>query len=238
MTPPRTMRHKCRSFSSLILYPFFISRTCSYFFRVPFTVSRKYHLRKSMQKGDMRSTPGMSTLMKSTNPISCDSALPMMMLGGSPISVAVPPMLLNSVSERRNGSGSISSCWHMRTVTGARSRTVVTLSRKADSTAVSEQRIAISANVFPRDSPTRLKVATSNTPVDASFPTRIIIPKSSASAPSSMNSTTRTRSGVLSTSSSRPNITNDPAIAASMRWITSAAMRANTTSSTTSAIHG
>ena len=62
--------------------------------------------------------------------------LAMMMFGGSPISVEVPPMLLAITSAIRNGTGEVPSRSQMSSVTGATSSTVVTLSRNAESTAV------------------------------------------------------------------------------------------------------
>ncbi|OPZ90872.1 MAG: hypothetical protein BWY73_01228 [candidate division TA06 bacterium ADurb.Bin417] len=64
------------------------------------------------------------------------AALPIMMLGGSPIRVAVPPMLEAMASAIRKGIGSSSSESAIRMVTGAMSSTVVTLSRKAEIRAV------------------------------------------------------------------------------------------------------
>ena len=45
--------------------------------------------------------------------------LPMMMLGGSPMSVAVPPMLLAITSAIKNGTGGTPSRSHSSKVTGA-----------------------------------------------------------------------------------------------------------------------
>ena len=58
------------------------------------------------------------------------------MFGGSPISVAVPPMLEATISITISGTGSTSSASASRNVIGTTSRIVVTLSRNADSTAV------------------------------------------------------------------------------------------------------
>ena len=60
----------------------------------------------------------------------------MMMLGGSPIKVAVPPMFDANASAIRNGAALIASRSHTSSVTGAISNTVVTLSSKADANAV------------------------------------------------------------------------------------------------------
>ena len=60
----------------------------------------------------------------------------MMMLGGSPTSVAVPPMLDAKTSATSNGTGDTPIRSASSTVTGAISSTVVTLSRSADAIAV------------------------------------------------------------------------------------------------------
>ena len=73
----------------------------------------------------------------------------MMMLGGSPIRVAVPPMLEAITSAIRNGTGGASMRSHSSSVTGATSRTVVTLSSRAEATAVSTISITMIANGRP-----------------------------------------------------------------------------------------
>ena len=55
--------------------------------------------------------------------------LPMMMLGGSPMSVDIPPMLEARMSEMRYGADGRSSRRQTDSVTGATSSTQVTLSR-------------------------------------------------------------------------------------------------------------
>ena len=60
----------------------------------------------------------------------------MMIFGGSPISVAVPPMFEAMISMITSGIGSMSSASASRNVIGTTSSTVVRLSRNADSTAV------------------------------------------------------------------------------------------------------
>lgn len=62
--------------------------------------------------------------------------LAMMMLGGSPINVAVPPMFDANASAIKNGAGPMASRSQTSSVTGAISNTVVTLSNKADANAV------------------------------------------------------------------------------------------------------
>ncbi|CCZ30545.1 putative uncharacterized protein [Proteobacteria bacterium CAG:495] len=58
------------------------------------------------------------------------------MLGGSPIKVAVPPMLEAKISIKRYGYGLMPSFLVIWNVTGTISKTVVTLSRKPENTAV------------------------------------------------------------------------------------------------------
>ena len=61
---------------------------------------------------------------------------PMIRFGGSPIRVAVPPMLEARVSAMMNGTGETFICEATTKVTGMTSRTVVTLSRNAERIAV------------------------------------------------------------------------------------------------------
>ena len=62
--------------------------------------------------------------------------LAMMMFGGSPMRVAVPPMLEAMTSAIRNGTGGTPSRSQTSSVTGAISSTVVTLSSSAEAKAV------------------------------------------------------------------------------------------------------
>src|SRR5215467_10678467 len=64
------------------------------------------------------------------------AAEPIMMLGGSPIKVAVPPMFEAKICEKRYGYGLTLSSWVISIVTGTVSSTVVTLSRNAEKNAV------------------------------------------------------------------------------------------------------
>ncbi len=68
----------------------------------------------------------------------------MMMFGGSPTRVAVPPMFEAITSAMRYGAARSPSRSHTRNVTGAMSRTVVTLSSNADAPAVITHSITIS----------------------------------------------------------------------------------------------
>ena len=76
----------------------------------------------------------------------------MMMLGGSPIRVAVPPMFEAITSMITSGRGSMSSASASRNVIGTISRMVVRLSRNADSTAVVTESATTMASGCPRDS--------------------------------------------------------------------------------------
>ena len=134
--------------------------------------------------------------------------LPMMMLGGSPIRVAVPPMLETMASAIRYGTGRCPSRLQTSRVTGAISSTVVTLSSSAEATAV-----------------TMVSITTySKTPVCLVTETITIIPKSKKmtfqSTPVSTSwkpvSTSITRSAI---------ITATPPITAAIRWIFSVAIR-------------
>ena len=59
-----------------------------------------------------------------------------MMLGGSPMRVAVPPMFEAMIWVMKKGMGLIFSMFVMASVMGPISSTVVTLSKKADKIAV------------------------------------------------------------------------------------------------------
>ena len=67
------------------------------------------------------------------------TALPIMMFGGSPMSVAVPPMFDARICEMRYGFTSTLSCAVMENVMGTVRSTVVTLSRRAEQTIVSAE---------------------------------------------------------------------------------------------------
>ena len=104
--------------------------------------------------------------------------LAMMMLGGSPTNVAVPPMFDANASAIRNGAALIARRSHTNSVTGAMSNTVVTLSSRADATAVTSTSRIMTRSGEPR---ARLadQIATySNTPVWRSTLTMIIMPNS------------------------------------------------------------
>ena len=74
-------------------------------------------------------TTGVRLFTKSINVK--PAALPIIIFGGSPISVAVPPMFDAKTSVKRNGIGSMSRVLVIAKVIGITRITVVTLSRKA-----------------------------------------------------------------------------------------------------------
>src|SRR5512137_2708583 len=88
-----------------------------------------------------------------------------MMFGGSPMRVAVPPMLEAIASVMRNGTTSSSRAWQMSIVTGAMRSTVVTLSRNADTTAVTVEKIAMIMKGCPFATLALLMAMYSKTPV-------------------------------------------------------------------------
>ena len=64
----------------------------------------------------------------------------MIMFGGSPIRVAVPPILDAKISVIKYGNGLTPNLSATKKVTGTTSITVVTLSKNADATAVNKAR--------------------------------------------------------------------------------------------------
>ena len=104
--------------------------------------------------------------------------LAMMMFGGSPTKVEVPPMLEANTSAIKKGAGLISSRSQTSRVTGAINKIVVTLSSRAEAAAVTRtSRIMIrSGEPFAR---LAAQIATySKTPVCLSTLTMIIMPSS------------------------------------------------------------
>ena len=76
---------------------------------------------------------------------SSPTALPIMMFGGSPMSVAVPPMLEARICDMRYGMTSTLSCEVMLNVIGTVRSTVVTLSSSAEQTIVIDESTTSSA---------------------------------------------------------------------------------------------
>ena len=83
-------------------------------------------------------TTGPSATRKSINPNPV--ALPIIMFGGSPISVAVPPIFAIKISGTKKGIGFSSRVSVITKVTGTINKTVVTLSSSAEAKAVITQK--------------------------------------------------------------------------------------------------
>ena len=140
---------------------------------------------------------------------SMSACVAMRMFGGSPISVAVPPMFEASASAISSGAARTSSVRATTSVTGASSTTVVTLSRKAEATAVMAQRINSTRTGLPRATFTVRIASHWKTPVLASVFAIIIMPASRKITSSEMASKARS---VVSTL--KPIIAMPPASAA------------------------
>ena len=111
---------------------------------------------------------------------------PIMMFGGSPISVAVPPMFEAKICVSRNGTGLMPRMPAIEIAIGPTSRTVVTLSRNALSTAV---RIMNSSMIFhglPFAIFADLIAIYSNRPEFRTTATNSIMPTSTPIVPKSM----------------------------------------------------
>ena len=140
-----------------------------------------------MRRGNSRGNNAMNTAMMMTTTGATwirkslklrPARLPMRMLGGSPIKVAVPPMFDANASAIKNGAAPISSRSHTSSVTGATSSTVVTLSSNADANAVTS-----TSRIMMRSGEPRARLAAqiatySKTPVCRSTLTMTIIPNS------------------------------------------------------------
>ena len=150
--------------------------------------------------------------------------LAMMMFGGSPMSVAVPPMLEAKTSASRKGTGGTPRRWQTSSVTGATSSTVVTLSSTAEATAVITMRVTITRNGRARARFTAQMARYSNTPVRCMTPTMIIMPRSrkTTSQSTPVSGLWKASSNVTTPAAS---ISPAPARATLTRWTFSEAIR-------------
>ncbi len=125
----------------------------------------------------MTITTGAMWTRKSLN-VNPPARLPMMMLGGSPIRVAAPPMLEASTSAMRNGCAAISRRSQMTSVTGATSMMIVTLSSTGEATAVITMSMTMSRKKgLPRARFFAAQIARkSKMPVCFTTPTMTIMP--------------------------------------------------------------
>ncbi len=101
---------------------------------------------------------------------------PMMMLGGSPTRVAVPPMLEANTSAISIGMGLISSRSHTSRVTGAISSTETTFGSRAEARAMTNVSMIMIRSGFPLARLAAQIAPNSKTPVWRRILTMIIIP--------------------------------------------------------------
>ncbi len=106
---------------------------------------------------------------------------PIRMLGGSPMSVAVPPMFDAITMGSRNAIGGIASCSAICIAIGVTKITVVTLSASADRPPVNHVTSRITVRGSPRVPFISRATAQVNTPVDLRTPTTAIIDASRSS---------------------------------------------------------
>ena len=103
------------------------------------------------------------------------AALPIMMFGGSPMSVAVPPIFEAKISATRNGTAGMPSFLEIAKVIGITRITVVTLSKNALTTAVKTARVGSISMGIPCVSRNSLAAAKLKIPLRAATETIIII---------------------------------------------------------------
>ena len=100
----------------------------------------------------------------------------MMIFGGSPIKVAVPPILEAKTSVIKNGTGSVSNSFAITKVIGIIRTTVVTLSKNADATAVNAAKAKRTVFGCPLVAFNKFKAIHLKTPLRLAIFTIIIIP--------------------------------------------------------------
>ena len=179
-----------------------------------------------MHTAIIMTTAGPLYMRKSKN--DKPAAEPIMMLGGSPISVAVPPTLDAMISVMKKGMGLMLSMRQTVNVTGPMSSTVVTLSKKAERTAVINENRIMMIHGLPFASFVDLMARYSKMPEYFTTATNIIMPTSTPSVLKSMCSMPVSKL----TMPSRMR-TTAPASAAVARWTFSETTRAITTTNTT-----
>lgn len=124
---------------------------------------------------------------KSTKPrFACH---PMMIFGGSPMSVAAPPTFDARIIGSRSDLAGTCIIFAIDRATGVMRIIVVTLSRRADTTAVTRIKSTSSFFLFPAESRNICSANHSKTPVSESTQTMIIIPVSRAMTPVSTECT-------------------------------------------------
>jgi hypothetical protein len=104
------------------------------------------------------------------------AALPISILGGSPIKVAVPPILADITPAIRKGKGLFPKVSAISMAMGMIKRTVVTLSRRAERTAVAIERVIKISQALPRANLAAFMATYWKRPVLLVMVTMIIIP--------------------------------------------------------------
>ena len=185
--------------SSLMMCRFAVSSTCSF---LPYMNFISTITATSMISAG---TPSFTRNSMKSNPV----ALPIIILGGSPISVPVPPMFDASAWVIRYGTGSTFSMLVIVSVIS----TVVTLSSMAEKNAVMTMKAIIILHGSPFASLAALIATYSKSPDFLTTPTNIIIPSSTPRVLKSICSMALSRLITLVKSS-----TAMPSTAAAVLW--------------------
>jgi hypothetical protein len=135
---------------------------------------RKTYFRTNIVTTRATRTIGVKCTMKSLN--ENPAADPMIILGGSPTSVATPPTSERIASAMRSGIGEMASLSATRIVTGAMRTIVVTLSRNIETNVVTVPKATVSFQGSPRVAFAAATARYSKAPVFPSIATRTIIP--------------------------------------------------------------
>ena len=133
-TSPSTIEERSASFLSAIVFALSRCAIASIFFGSATSCFLKQKYKIVIFTTKIIATMPVSSCknVKNENP----ALLPMIMFGGSPISVAVPPILDMRISIIKKGTAFMSNFFATRKVIGITRITVVTLSKNADATAV------------------------------------------------------------------------------------------------------
>ena len=177
-------------------------------------------------------TAGATWMIKSLKPIPCpangpplrlwaESWAPMIIFGGSPIWVAAPPILENITSAIISGTGCKFKTRHIWIVTGTINKIVVTLSNKAENTAVTTHRINVKRQIEPPLRAYACTAAHSKSPVLDKISTIIIMPISNPIVSQSIHVIMTIKSGPFPTTCNETTAAIPPNAAASARWTTS-----------------
>jgi len=139
ITNKRTIALLINRGKSVIVFELSKFATACIFSGAAFKDFRNINIIKRTMTNKIINTTKVNSFKKSIN--ESPAALPIMIFGGSPINVAVPPIFDAKISVIKNGSGFISNCFAIKKVTGIMRITVVTLSKNAEVTAVKIPRV-------------------------------------------------------------------------------------------------